>query len=299
MPFGILNVHKPVGPTSHDMVAGVRRGTRERRVGHAGTLDPLAEGVLILAVGEATRLLEYLTTARKRYTAHITLGKTTPTYDAEGTITAEAPVAVTRAELDAALEGFRGAIEQVPPVYSAVKVAGKSAHARVRAGEDVELEPRSVTIYDLHVDSYDPPQLVLSLTVSAGTYIRSLAHDLGQALGCGGMLAGLVRTAVGGFTLADAVEWAALQAAFEDDTWERYLLSAARALPDLPLLHLDAASLEEVSHGRPLVRQQAASAELALAAAPDGSVVAVLEAKGQRWQPKKVLRQQINAALKG
>jgi tRNA pseudouridine55 synthase len=295
--FGLLNVNKPSGPTSHDIVAGIRRGTGERRVGHAGTLDPLAQGVLVLALGPATRLLEYLAASSKTYLADVTLGITTDTYDAEGEITGQQPVppGLNREQVDAVLAAFRGEIEQVPPVYSAIKVGGTSAHARARAGEDVQLYPRPVSIYDLQVTAFEPPKLSLSVTCSPGTYIRSLAHDLGQALHCGAMLSGLARTASGRFLLEDAVDWETLHRAFETGTWRQYLLPADLALDGTPRVILDQAGVEHVRRGRP-IPATGVSDGLGRAYLPDGRFVAVLSGNPQHgvWQPKKVFAGLLN-----
>lgn len=292
MAFGLLNVAKPSGPTSHDVVNAVRRGTGERRVGHAGTLDPLADGVLVLALGRATRLLEYLSASQKAYRATVTLGVTTDTYDAEGEVVAKQPLPpdLSPDALDAALDSFRGTIQQVPPVYSAVKVGGKAAYARARAGEELELEPRTVEISELEVLAFEPPTVKLRVVCSAGTYIRSLAHDLGTALGTGAMLSALTRTASGQFHLDDAVRWPDLEAAFDDGSWQALLLPADRALDDTPQVHLDAQGLEDVAHGRALDSGEAAPGALARAYAPDGRFVAVLEGDAQNglWRPKKV-----------
>jgi tRNA pseudouridine55 synthase len=188
---GILLLDKPSGPTSHDMVYAVRRGAREKRVGHAGTLDPLATGLLVLCLGSATRLSEYLAGKDKRYRAQVRLGQTTTTYDAQGDITSEAATLPGRDQAEAALEQFRGPQLQVPPQYSAIKRGGQKAYEAARRGEYIELEARPVEFYEITLTAWQPPELTLEVHCSAGTYIRALAHDLGQALGCGAHLAGL------------------------------------------------------------------------------------------------------------
>jgi tRNA pseudouridine55 synthase len=289
--FGLLNVDKPVGPTSHDVVVRVRHGTGERRVGHAGTLDPIAGGVLVLALGRATRLLEYLTGADKAYHAVVTLGVETDTYDAEGAVVAERaiPHDLTRERAERVLDDFRGDIRQVPPVYSAVKIAGKAAYERVRAGETVEIEARAVQIHRLDLAAFDPPTLELAITCSSGTYVRSLAHDIGQALGCGAVMSGLTRTAVGDFRLEDAVGWDDLRRAFELGAWQDYLLPADRALGGSARVHLDADGVRRVEHGMPLPVDGPIEA-LGRAYAPDGRFVAVLSGDPAAgvWHPKKV-----------
>jgi tRNA pseudouridine55 synthase len=287
--FGLLNVNKPSGPTSHDIVMGARRGSGERRVGHAGTLDPLAEGVLVLALGKATRLVEYLIGSPKRYVACIRLGIQTDTYDAEGEIIAERPVQTTQAEIGAALDALRGEVMQTPPPYSAIKVSGRPAYARVRAGQDVRLAPRPVTIHALQPIAFEPPDLRLEVECSAGTYIRSLAHDLGQILGCGAMLSGLVRTASGMFSLDEAVGWEALQDAFARGDWLGYLIPAEHALSGTPQVRLDDAGLRLIGHGQ-AVPSDEVSGGLGRAYAPDGRFVAVVEGDSMAgvWRPRKV-----------
>jgi tRNA pseudouridine55 synthase len=190
---GILNVDKPVGWSSFDVVRLVKRGTGVKRVGHAGTLDPLASGVLLVLLGQASRVSEYLMALRKEYRATVRLGISTNTYDAEGEVTAERPVDVGEAQLRQALEEFTGEIQQTPPAFSAVKVDGQRAYARARRGESVELKPRAAVIYKTQVVEFSPPTIVLDIECSRGTYVRSIAHDLGERLGCGAHLAGLDR----------------------------------------------------------------------------------------------------------
>jgi tRNA pseudouridine55 synthase len=200
---GVLVVDKPIGITSHDVVQIVRRGTRIKRAGHTGTLDPRASGVLVILLGPAVRLSEYVSAEDKRYQAVIQLGKKTDTYDEEGTITSTSPVEISTEKFEEALKGFIGEIEQVPPPYSAVKVNGRKAYEMARKGEEVELEPRIIHVHDLELLEWDPPQALVDVHCSSGTYVRSLANDLGEVLGCGAMLAGLRRTKSGKFTLKD------------------------------------------------------------------------------------------------
>jgi tRNA pseudouridine55 synthase len=289
--FGLLNVNKPTGPTSHDIVAGVRRGARIRRVGHAGTLDPLAQGVLVLALGKATRLAEYLMKSSKRYRAQILLGTATTTHDIEGDIIAEreVPAALSMADVSAALADFRGEIQQTPPIYSAVKVQGKAAYARARAGEQVDLAPRAVTIHELALVDFAPPRLVLEILCSPGTYIRSLAHDLGQVLGCGAVLESLVRTASGAFELAEAVSWERLLIDFETGTWQQHLVPADRALPSTPRVILSAGQFERLRDGMPFTAPDVTPG-LARAYSPESRFVAVLRGDPESgvWRPHKV-----------
>ncbi|TAK35081.1 MAG: tRNA pseudouridine(55) synthase TruB [Chloroflexota bacterium] len=239
--FGIFNICKPAGLTSFDVVARVRRISGERRVGHAGTLDPLAEGVLPICVGQATRIVEYLSDATKRYCAQVVLGTTTDTYDAEGQVTSQTgrsdyPVE----EIRRALDRFRGPIEQIPPMYSAVKKEGKRLYQLARAGHEVERAPRRVEIFRIDLLTYDPPVLVIDVECSKGTYIRSLAHDLGQVLGGGAHLGHLVRTRSGPFEIQDALTLELLADAFAQGYWTELVYPL-----DEPLLHWNAIILGE------------------------------------------------------
>ncbi|MBI4193180.1 MAG: tRNA pseudouridine(55) synthase TruB [Candidatus Colwellbacteria bacterium] len=197
----IIAIYKPLGMTSHDVVKRVREATGERRVGHAGTLDPLAEGVLVVGVGrEATRKLHEVVGGEKEYVATIRLGATSVTDDEEGPKTERAGVAVPpRKEVASALRKFVGAIKQTPPRYSAVKVRGKPSYAYARSGKDIALKPRMVEVKDIKLVAYEYPLITLRVVTGPGVYIRSIARDLGETLGTGGYLAGLVRTRVGEF----------------------------------------------------------------------------------------------------
>src|SRR5260221_9866491 len=197
---GIFSINKAPVMTSHDVVARVRRLAQQRRVGHAGTLDPPATGVLPVCMGQATRVAEYLSESGKAYRATIRFGTVTDTYDAEGTILREAPVTLDERTIAAALPAFLGEQLQVPPAYSAIKRGGQPIYKAARAGESVVLEPRPIVIYALRLIAWDPPDLVLDVECGKGTYIRSLAFDLGERLGCGAHLARLGRTRRGPFT---------------------------------------------------------------------------------------------------
>jgi len=283
---GILNLDKPQGLTSHDAVARVRAVARQRRVGHAGTLDPLATGVLVVCLGRATRLAEYLMASPKQYRAHVRLGIATTSYDAAGQVVAERPVMVSREQVEAALEGFRGAILQVPPMVSALKRGGRRLYELARQGIEVERAPRPVEIYSLELVAWTPPDLVLEVTCSPGTYIRSLAHDLGQALGCGAHVTGLVRLASGDFRLEDALPLAELTA----ERLPSALLPLDAGLSRYPALYLDEAAARAVRLGQALPAESAA-ASVARAYGPDGALLAMMaySAGRQVWQPRKVL----------
>lgn len=205
---GIFAVNKPRGMTSHDVVAIVRKVTRVKRVGHGGTLDPMAEGVLVIAVGrENTKLLEIFVKGEKEYIAEVFLGAKSDTYDAEGVIQiVNENIKPTKDEILEMSKLFTGNIYQVPPIYSSVKINGKPAHRRVRKGEQIELKPRKVVVKSIEILDYSYPILKLKVATGPGVYIRSIANDLGDKLGTGGYLKGLLRTRVGKFELKDAIE---------------------------------------------------------------------------------------------
>ncbi len=206
MPNGVIIIDKPQGWTSMDVCAKLRGIFREKRVGHAGTLDPMATGVLPVFLGRATRAVEFATEGTKEYHAVLRLGTVTDTQDVTGTVLEERPVTVTGSDIEAVLPRFRGAIEQIPPMYSAIKVDGKKLYDLARKGREVERKPRPVTIYALELgEQLSDTEFRLRVECSKGTYIRTLCHDIGQALGCGATMAELRRTCAAGYTLAQAV----------------------------------------------------------------------------------------------
>jgi tRNA pseudouridine55 synthase len=284
---GLIVIDKPVGPTSHDVVSRVRRLAGLRRVGHAGTLDPLASGVLLVCVGRTTRLVEYLVGLDKVYETTIRLGQTTTTYDAEGEVTAERPVSLSEAEIVAALDGFRGIIRQRVPPYSAVKQGGQPLYKRARRGEALELPQREVTIHALELLAYEPPLLSLRVACSSGTYIRSLAHDLGEALGCGGHVTALRRTAVGRFTLAEAE---ALDALTPESFAARLLLPEA-AVAHLPRLEVGESDAMRLSLGQRLPAPTDVPAGDVAALGPGGRFLGVVEVDGDVIRPRKMMNQ--------
>jgi tRNA pseudouridine55 synthase len=287
--FGIILVDKPTGPTSHKIVSIVRRETGVRKVGHAGTLDPRASGVLVLCLGSATRLSEYLSIASKRYEAVIRFGASTKTYDAEGDIIHITGAVPTEEDIRAIIPEFTGQIEQIPPPYSAIKIKGKKAYELAREGEEFDLDSRDVTIYKMALLEYRPPDLVLEVECSAGTYIRSLAHDIGVKLGTGAHLANLRRTKAGHFTIEECVSLRKLELGFNDGTWVEYLRPAVDALPDLPRINVEGKIFEDVTFGR-LIPADGPALGMAVAIGPDGDLVAILESveDGVKWHPKKV-----------
>ena len=302
---GVLVVDKPVGLTSHDVVQVVRKGTGIRRAGHTGTLDPRASGVLVILVGPAVRLSEYVSASDKRYQAVVRLGATTDTYDADGRILSTTPVdKLTEAQFEEALDSFVGEIEQVPPPYSAVKVKGRKAYEMAREGEEIELAPRRIQVYGLELLEWAPPEAVIDVYCSSGTYVRSLAHDLGEKLGVGAHLIGLRRTKSGRFTLRDAVPLRRLKESFEDGNWYQYLIPAAEALKDWPEIELTHEQVEAVRHGHRLSNQEVEvipgdssgrgpnyqGANMVRGVSEQGELVALMELMEEEdaWQPKKV-----------
>jgi tRNA pseudouridine55 synthase len=245
---GVLVVDKPSGMTSHDVVASARRALRESRIGHTGTLDPLATGVLPLAIGRATRLAQFLTASDKQYLATIQLGLTTDTYDVTGRELTRVAAAPTRDAVLAALEGLRGDYLQAPPPYSAKRVAGKRAYDLARAERPVQPPSVPVSVRQLELVELAGDTATIDVTCSAGFYVRSLAFDLGQRLGVGGCLQALRRTRSGEFTLDDAVTVGVL--AGEPATAATRVLPMERLLPRLPAVTVTAEGAQRVSHGR-------------------------------------------------
>ena len=294
MRHGFLNIAKPINCTSHDVVNTVRRVVGQRRVGHAGTLDPLACGVLVIGVGHGTRLIEYLANTRKTYRADILLGGTTTTDDSAGDLVQERPVNVDAAAVRAVLKQFTGTIAQVPPAYAAVHVQGTRAYVRARRGETVALEPRQVTIYRLAVLNVQLPRLTLEVECSTGTYIRALARDLGEALGCGAHLAALTRTRVGSYSLADAEPLNALEERIADRGWQEILLPLDLPLRHWPARRLSDAETAQVLNGvRVAADSTVSSGQFARAYDPQGRLIAVMQAGDSTpplWQPVKVFR---------
>ncbi len=287
---GVLVVDKPVGLTSHDVVQIVRKGTNIRRAGHTGTLDPRASGVLVILIGPAVRLSEYVSASDKRYQAVIRLGASTDTYDADGRIVSTSPVdKITEAQFEKALQSYVGEIEQVPPPYSAIKVKGRKAYEMAREGEEIDLAPRKIKVYSLELLEWAPPEAVIDVYCSSGTYVRSLAHDLGETLGCGAHLIGLRRTKSGRFTLRDAVPLRKLRESFEDGTWYQYLIPAAEALSDWPAIELSQEQVEAIRHGH-RIRAESNGQGMVRGISEQGELVALLEYVPEtgEWQPKKV-----------
>jgi tRNA pseudouridine55 synthase len=287
---GILNIDKPQGWTSHDVVAWIRRVLKVKRVGHAGTLDPLATGVLLVCVGQATRVSEYLMASEKTYQADIQLGIMTDTYDLDGEVTETRvlPPDLDRGAIWQALGHFVGEIMQAPPAYSAIKQDGVPLHRRARRGEDVRPSARPVTIHSIQMIEWAPPCLKVDVTCAPGTYIRSLAHDLGQTLGCGGALAALRRTRSGRFRVEDGLSPERLADAHRAGELTPLLHPISTALSALAPVPVTAEQIKRLRNGQP-VEGNTASSQTGYALSEDGSVVAILrfDPKGE-WWPEKV-----------
>lgn len=281
---GVVVIDKPVGPTSHDVVERVKRALHAKKAGHTGTLDPLATGVLPICLGEAVKLQQFLAEGDKAYEARVAFGSATTTEDAAGEVTVRADAsALTREAILAALPRFVGEIEQVPPMFSAVRVAGRRLHQSARAGEEVEREARKVVVHELALSSFEGGEAVLTVRCGKGTYVRTLAKDLGAALGLPAHLAGLRRTAAGPFTLADAVP---LDAPAE--LMAAGVLPLPKAFRHLPAAQLTSDQVRALRTGKALPGF-AGETSLAAALDPAGNLVAVCRRQSGRLQPVRVL----------
>jgi tRNA pseudouridine55 synthase len=291
---GILNLDKPSGITSHDCVARIRRALRQKRIGHAGTLDPMATGVLLLCLGQATRLSDLLMGGRKAYRAEITFGVTTHSQDATGEVlTTRDASGLTREALEAVLPRFTGDLQQVPPMVSAVHHQGQRLYYLARKGIEVEREPRTITIYDLRLLSFTPggsPRAEIEVTCSAGAYIRTLAHDIGEALGCGAHLSALRRVAVGPFRVEEAVSLEEAEEAARTGVLESRLLPMSAALKDHPTAATGAEDIPLLMQGRSLPSPFGQEdRDLVGLIGPGGDLVALARAREGRLFPFKVL----------
>ncbi len=274
--FGLLNINKPQGLTSRDVVNRVQRLVRPVKVGHAGTLDPLATGVLVVGVGSATRLVEYVQRMKKVYDAEFLLGRTSDTEDVEGDVVPlENPPEPTLSQIESLLPRFVGRIEQVPPVFSALKVKGKRAYDLARRGESFKLEPRPVTIYAIKLLDFQYPQLRLEITCGSGTYIRSLGRDLAVALGSGAVMSNLDRTAIGDFRTGNTCQVDELTA----DRLAEQLLPARLAVADLPTVELDDEQLGRIRHGMTIDNRWEVQGDEVAAVDRHGQLVAILTAR--------------------
>ncbi len=289
---GILNMNKPHGLTSHDVVAEVRRLLGVRRVGHAGTLDPIATGVLLVCVGQATRVAEYLMRGEKYYRATFHLGVETDTYDADGTIVREMPLpALSLEEIKHALEQLRRMEQQLPPPFSAVRQRGERLYRLARCGMAVPLRSRPIKITALEVIAWQPPLLTLDVGCSPGTYVRSLAHDLGALLGVGAHVCALQRLASGAWRVEEAITLEQLRTAVMQGDWMKYLHPLDAALQDLPRLEVTEEMAMRLAQGQCVTLPEAPAISPLRVYAPDGGLCAIVrpaDGKPGWWQPDKV-----------
>jgi tRNA pseudouridine55 synthase len=289
---GILVIDKPAGWTSHDVVGWVRRWANERKVGHGGTLDPAATGVLPVALNDGTRVLEFLSDAHKAYIAEITFGITTDSADVDGVVTDVSEPTFSDDELYRALDRFRGVIRQRPPLHSAVKVAGKRAYELARAGDTMTLPEREITIFALDVLEWTPHVLTAYIECSKGTYIRSLARDLGEVLGCGAYLSNLVRTQSGPFCLADAWSISALNEISPVDEWPTIALHPDQAVADWPAIVVDDRGATDWRFGRPVLATPGSGARGRCRIYDSAGAwlgLATISADGAHWKPLRVI----------
>jgi tRNA pseudouridine55 synthase len=293
---GIFNINKPLGKTSFSIVSLVRRLSGESRVGHGGTLDPAASGVLPVCLGQGTRVTEFLLEAPKAYRAEIEFGVATDTDDATGKIISRGdPSGVSRRRLLSALDSFRGLVSQTPPMYSAVKQGGQPLYKLARQGIEVKRRSRPRWIYKLELKGWRPPLATIEVECGRGTYIRALARDLGQLLGCGAHLRGLLRLRCGPFDIKDAVSLSQLEDAFRDGYWQKLIYPIDFVLWHWAAVVVDSGAEVDIRNGRPLVLAggdslKAASGERCRAYTSDGSFLGVLKFNPEtgQWQPEKV-----------
>jgi tRNA pseudouridine55 synthase len=290
---GILNVNKPSGCTSFSIVAAVRRLAGEKRVGHAGTLDPLATGVLPVCLGQATRITEYIHEHHKEYIAGIELGTVTDTLDLEGTITSRKDAGfVTLQLIEKSLLPFRGTIEQVPPAYSAVKIKGKRSYELSRDGVQVSHQPRKVTIDLIEIIAFERPYLKIKIRCSKGTYIRSLANDLGEILGCGACLKDLVRTAYGPFTLDRSVSVGDIREALARGNLDRLLYPLDYPLKEWDSLVATENQCLEITRGHDILfdNLEVSAGRSLRIYGPNGKFLAIMKfvPETRLWHPEKV-----------
>ena len=297
VPDGVIVVDKPMGPTTHDVVAIVRRLTGVRRVGHGGTLDPFARGVLPVFIGRATRMVEYHLADDKAYRATVAFGATSTTDDLDGELTPVDGPTLGRATVEAALERFRGAIEQVPPDHSAVHVGGRRAYELARSGDKPELRPRSVTIHRLDLVRWDDtdaarPVAVLEIGCSAGTYIRSIARDLGASVGSGAYLAALARTASGPFRIEDARALDEVRSQLATGRASEILLPPDAGLDEIPRVELPDPDLDALLRGQVVAVAGGVAGRtddaLVRVVDGDGRLAAMARVRGRRLHPDKV-----------
>ena len=292
---GILNVDKPPDVTSMDVVRRIKRAGRIKKVGHGGTLDPMATGTVPICIGQATRLMEHLINHTREYRGGIELGVETDTYDALGEVVSRADASgTTLADLERAIESFKGPILQVPPMYSALKWKGKRLYDLARSGIEVEREPRRVDVFSIEILDWTPPVVTVDVKCGRGFYVRSLAHDLGEVLGCGGHLTSLVRLRTGPFDVADAISLEEAEKRFSDGTWQEVLHPPDVVLRSMRAMVVSQRLEDLIRHGRPLPPglriPHSKPGEESRVYGLDGSFLAIVtfDAAAGRWQPDKV-----------
>jgi tRNA pseudouridine55 synthase len=290
---GILNINKPAGKTSFGVVALVKRLTGERHAGHAGTLDPDASGVLPVCLGKATRVVEFLMDNKKTYRASIELGKATDTFDGSGKVVYQGDTSnIDIKKVERVLEAFRGNIEQTPPMYSALKHQGQPLYQLARAGINIERKSRPVTIFRLELVTWQPPLVTLEIECSKGTYIRSLANDLGEVLGCGAYLKSLIRSRYGIFNIEEAISLAQLEEEVKGGNWQQYLYPIDSVLQDMSAIKVDEGGEAAIRTGNLLknMAQDNAEGKYCRAYSRDGRFLGILtrDKDSGNWRPKKV-----------
>ena len=303
---GFINLYKPAGITSMEALRRVKRITgQKQKVGHGGTMDPLARGVLPVCFGQATRLMDYVVGGTKRYVMDVKLGESTSTYDAEGEITAvRSPEGVTREQIESLLESFTGIVEQVPPMFSAVKVDGQRLYKLARAGIEVEREARSVEIHAVRLTRLELPELTLDVDCGRGVYMRTLAHDLGEALGCGAHVTDLERRSCGGFSATDSVSLEKLEAdALDPAGWQQHLHPVDWVLRDYKTVTVGTAAERFLRNGQPvnLGRSEAGAGYLeqfrAYNAAGQFLALVRFDRAASAWRPVKVFNTNVPSPL--
>ena len=303
---GFINLYKPVGITSMEVLRRVKRITgQKQKVGHGGTMDPLARGVLPVCFGQATRLMDYLVSGAKRYVMDIRLGESTTTYDSEGEITATRSTdGISRTDIESALENFIGTVDQVPPMYSAVKVGGQRLYKLARAGIEVERQPRSVEIHGIRITGLELPELTLDVECGRGVYMRSLAHDLGDVLGCGGHVTDLERRSCAGFSSDDGVTLEQLEEDSQSpDGWRKHLHPVDWVVRDLKTVSVGQAAEkflrngQPVSLGRPGVNAGYLEQFRAYNSAGHFLALVRFDRSGNSWKPMKVFNSDTRSPL--
>lgn len=296
-PDGILVLDKPPGISTMELVRRIKRASGIRRVGHGGTLDPMATGVVPICLGRATRLMEYMLDSSKEYIGEVRLGISTDTYDAEGEITSRGdPSGVRREGIEDVLSRFLGQTEQIPPMFSALKRKGKRLYELARQGIEVEREPRNMMVHSIRLEDWNPPVATVHIQCSRGFYMRSLAHDIGVQLGCGAHLKSLTRLRTGRFRIADAVSIEDAQRSFDNGSWPELLVSPDSVLGDLRAIIVGEREQASIQNGRPVPLSEHDSTlrsdEQFRAYSPDGEFLAIMrfDAPDRCWCPSKVFK---------